>query len=279
MVLIGYVGTACAALTFAVMLIYVALADPTSQDWVTGIVDAFIIAITIIVVAIPEGLPLAVTISLAYSMKKMALDNNLVKRLEACETMGNATNICSDKTGTLTEGRMALVEGWFADSFVREDGFEEFFAKFKDGLSAPPGQSTWKKAAATDGWLEPLLQNIGINSSGEVTYGFTYFAPPRDKEPVSLPWLADKALQAKPMPPEWGEDRAKEARFVQVWKDRPDHFNMTELALLSFAHKLDYDTIDAKQKGVLKVVPFNSKVSDVWRRERMFSEREEELSV
>ena len=170
--------------------------------------------------------------------------------------MGNATNICSDKTGTLTEGRMALVEGWFAENFVREEGFDSFFGPFKSGPT-PLGEDAWKKGPA---WLEAVLQNIGINSSGEVTYGFTYFAPPRDKEPVSLPWLGDKSLQAQKMPESWGEDRAKEARFVQVMKDRPDHFNMTELALLTFAHKLDYNTIEAKQQGVLKVVPFNSKV-------------------
>jgi P-type Ca2+ transporter type 2C len=58
------------------------------------VLHAFIIAVTIVVVAVPEGLPLAVTISLAYSTKKMLKDNNLIRVLSACETMGNATNIC-----------------------------------------------------------------------------------------------------------------------------------------------------------------------------------------
>lgn len=71
-----------------------------------------ITAITIVVVAVPEGLPLAVTISLAYSMMKMLKDNNLVRHLDACETMGGATNICSDKTGTLTENRMTVTHAW-----------------------------------------------------------------------------------------------------------------------------------------------------------------------
>jgi len=70
----------------------------TLQD----IVKSFLIAVTIIVVAVPEGLPLAVTIALAYSVNKMKDENNLVKQLASCETMGGATNVCSDKTGTLT---------------------------------------------------------------------------------------------------------------------------------------------------------------------------------
>mmetsp|Transcript_3446 Transcript_3446/g.8007 ORF Transcript_3446/g.8007 Transcript_3446/m.8007 type:complete len:1159 (-) Transcript_3446:319-3795(-) len=259
-VLISYVGTASAVLTFLVTMTYIATSDPSSTAWLMGTIDAFILSITIIVVAIPEGLPLAVTISLAYSMKKMALDNNLVKALAACETMGNATNICSDKTGTLTEGRMSLVCGWFADTFVREDQFDSFFFQFKEGTT-PKGNEAWKNKPGNPPWLAPMLQNIGINSSGEVVYGFTYFAPPKDKEPVPLPWLKDEKLTSTPIPAEWGEERLKEARTIQVWKDRPDHFNMTELALLSFAHKLDFNTITAKKESdVLVLIPFDSKV-------------------
>ena len=66
------------------------------------IIKSFMIGVTIIVVAVPEGLPLAVTIALAYSVNKMKDENNLVKNLASCETMGGANTICSDKTGTLT---------------------------------------------------------------------------------------------------------------------------------------------------------------------------------
>lgn len=79
----------------------------------SDIVKLVINAITIVVVAVPEGLPLAVTIALAYGMLKMLEDNNLVRHLAACETMGGATNICSDKTGTLTQNVMTVVTGWF----------------------------------------------------------------------------------------------------------------------------------------------------------------------
>eukprot|EP01036_Dinobryon_divergens_P056980 gene56980-76081_t len=72
-------------------------------------------AVAVVLVSIPEGLPLAVTISLAYSTQKMMLDNNFIRVLAACETMGNVTDICSDKTGTLTENMMTVVEAWLAD--------------------------------------------------------------------------------------------------------------------------------------------------------------------
>ncbi|KAG6391129.1 hypothetical protein SASPL_148880 [Salvia splendens] len=71
-----------------------------------------LLPVTIVVVAVPEGLPLAVTLTLAYSMKKMMADKALVRRLSACETMGSATTICSDKTGTLTLNRMTVVEAY-----------------------------------------------------------------------------------------------------------------------------------------------------------------------
>ena len=66
-----------------------------------------------LVVAIPEGLPLAVAISLSFSVKKMLRDHNLVRKFYSCETMGNATTICSDKTGTLTTNRMTVVRSFF----------------------------------------------------------------------------------------------------------------------------------------------------------------------
>eukprot|EP00736_Rhodelphis_marinus_P009795 Rmarinus@m.10054 len=126
---IGQGGLAVAVVVFVLRMIYwiVDLAqDDIDFSWTDeagvlsshgGVLGFFIAAVTIVVVAVPEGLPLAVTIALAYSMKKMMADNNLVRRLEACETMGNATNICSDKTGTLTQNRMTVVKGIFGGQF------------------------------------------------------------------------------------------------------------------------------------------------------------------
>lgn len=84
----------------------------------------FMVAVTIIVVAVPEGLPMSVTLSLAYSMRKMTAANNLVRRMHACETIGAATVICSDKTGTLTMNKMRVSSLDFADRPEVGDGHE-----------------------------------------------------------------------------------------------------------------------------------------------------------
>ena len=102
-----------------------------------------IIGVTVLVVAVPEGLPLAVTLSLAYSVKKMMADNNLVRHLDACETMGNATTICSDKTGTLTTNRMTVVQAfccgkhWKPDRYRRTQKFRYFLVRGQESLHMP----------------------------------------------------------------------------------------------------------------------------------------------
>ncbi|KAJ5399081.1 hypothetical protein N7465_009570 [Penicillium sp. CMV-2018d] len=118
---IGALGTAAAGILFFVLL-FRFVADLPNHPEKTGamkgkeFVDILIVAVTVIVVAIPEGLPLAVTLALAFATTRMVKENNLVRVLRACETMGNATVICSDKTGTLTQNKMTVVAGtWGSD--------------------------------------------------------------------------------------------------------------------------------------------------------------------
>ncbi|XP_064160204.1 plasma membrane calcium-transporting ATPase 2 isoform X5 [Anguilla rostrata] len=122
---IGKAGLVMSAITVIILVLYFAIDNFVLQKrqwmpectpvYIQYFVKFFIIGVTVLVVAVPEGLPLAVTISLAYSVKKMMKDNNLVRHLDACETMGNATAICSDKTGTLTTNRMTVVQAYLGD--------------------------------------------------------------------------------------------------------------------------------------------------------------------
>lgn len=121
---IGNFGMVSAVLTFIVMVVLYFLAPEETRDpevnFYEYLLKAFIMGVTIVVVAVPEGLPLAVTLSLAYSTQKMMKDNNLIRVLAACETMGNATNICSDKTGTLTQNRMTVVQAWLQGALIED---------------------------------------------------------------------------------------------------------------------------------------------------------------
>ncbi|XP_007549390.1 plasma membrane calcium-transporting ATPase 2 isoform X6 [Poecilia formosa] len=127
---IGKAGLLMSAITVIILVLYFAINNFVleKRPWMTEctpiyiqyFVKFFIIGVTVLVVAVPEGLPLAVTISLAYSVKKMMKDNNLVRHLDACETMGNATAICSDKTGTLTTNRMTAVQCYVGDVHYKE---------------------------------------------------------------------------------------------------------------------------------------------------------------
>ncbi|PKA50857.1 Calcium-transporting ATPase 8, plasma membrane-type [Apostasia shenzhenica] len=119
--LIGIVGLSVAVLVLVVLMVryftghtsgsvQFIKGHTSAKDAIDGAVKILTVAVTIVVVAVPEGLPLAVTLTLAYSMRKMMADKALVRRLSACETMGSATTICSDKTGTLTLNQMTVVE-------------------------------------------------------------------------------------------------------------------------------------------------------------------------
>ena len=102
------------------------------SDWIQFggfLLNTVMIAVTVIVVAVPEGLPMSVTLSLALSMKRMLSTNNLVRKMHACETMGAATVICTDKTGTLTQNQMKVFEA----NFYGTDGITDII---KEGIAA-----------------------------------------------------------------------------------------------------------------------------------------------
>ncbi|KAL6013090.1 Calcium-transporting ATPase 2, plasma membrane-type [Asimina triloba] len=158
--IIGKIGLFFAVVTFAVMVqglvsrkIYEGTHWSWSGDDALEVLEYFAVAVTIVVVAVPEGLPLAVTLSLAFAMKKMMNDKALVRHLAACETMGSSTTICSDKTGTLTTNRMTVVKACICGNIKEVNNS----TSIPDLFSEIP-----------DSAVKILLQSIFNNTGGEV---------------------------------------------------------------------------------------------------------------
>ncbi|GJM84554.1 hypothetical protein PR202_ga00237 [Eleusine coracana subsp. coracana] len=187
---IGKVGVAVAVLVFAVLAARHFTGSTkdeqgnplfqknhvTFNSVFSGLVGIFQQAVTIIVVAIPEGLPLAVTLTLAFSMKRMVKENALVRRLSACETMGSVTAICTDKTGTLTLNQMKVTDFWV-------------------GNDRPAST-----AAVADTVVRLLRQGAGLNTTGSV-YRPDNVSPPEisgsPTEKALLSWaVEDLAMDA-----------------------------------------------------------------------------------
>jgi Ca2+-transporting ATPase len=171
---IAVIGTAAAVLMFCVLIIkyiiqYCNGSIPDEEknfaNILSEIVKIFISAITVVVVAVPEGLPLAVTLALAFATTRMLKDNNLVRVLNACETMGGATTVCSDKTGTLTQNKMTVVKG-VAGRYFGFDGPEQI-KKLADDLKNITGKSDPSNKEIKDGaeLLDVLVEGISINST------------------------------------------------------------------------------------------------------------------
>ncbi|KAJ1547338.1 Calcium-transporting ATPase 10, plasma membrane-type, partial [Nowakowskiella sp. JEL0078] len=193
-VLIGKIGVAAGICTFIGLMIRWAI------DWSKGLTpdvascstygatanitlmrmqqlaEHFVIGITVVVVAVPEGLPLAVTISLAFSMFKMIKDKCFVRHLSASETMGEATCICTDKTGTLTENRMTVVKAMVGDTVFTGAGSGEANS-FKFSTETLPSQMT-----------ELIGEAIAINSTCFIKYR------EKDKQPLFIGSATEGAL-------------------------------------------------------------------------------------
>ncbi|KAK4262398.1 hypothetical protein QN277_027963 [Acacia crassicarpa] len=157
--IIGKIGLFFAVVTFAVLvqgLLTRKFQEGSLLTWsgdeALQTLEFFAVAVTIVVVAVPEGLPLAVTLSLAFAMKKMMNDKALVRNLAACETMGSATTICSDKTGTLTTNRMTVVKTCICMNKKEVSN---------DASSTLPSD-------IPDSAVKLLLQSIFLNTGGDV---------------------------------------------------------------------------------------------------------------
>ena len=214
--------------------------------------QVFIVAVTIIVVAVPEGLPLAVTLALAFATTRMLKDNNLVRLLRACETMGNATTVCSDKTGTLTQNKMSTVAGIIGPS-----------SRFGDLKTPETPASTSPESPSKGKGLPPdsLVKGKGVRSVE---------SPTKQKEPVVGNANPDSSIPdfVSSLAPEVtsilrlsivanstafeGEDEGGRPTFIG---------SKTETALLSFAKDylgMDSVSLERANADVVQMVPFDS---------------------
>ncbi|ODV82923.1 hypothetical protein CANARDRAFT_30486 [[Candida] arabinofermentans NRRL YB-2248] len=216
----------------------------------TKFLNILITAITIVVVAVPEGLPLAVTLSLAFATTRMMKDGNLVRVLKSCETMGGATAICSDKTGTLTENKMKVVKGSIGGS------------KFDDSTS----KNDDEKLQFSHDIVPQLSENLKQNILTNIILNSTAFEAKKleegeeEEEVIAKPIVKEsfiskvlgKNTDAKP------KSNSYEEEFVG---------SKTEVALLKFA-KQTFDAISdsnpldkqrvLKQSSIVQIIPFES---------------------
>ncbi len=131
--------------------------------FITYLLQSVMLAVTLIVVAVPEGLPMAVTLSLAYSMRRMLKSNNLVRKMHACETMGATTVICTDKTGTLTENQMRVFD---TDFFIPESDSTHIYLDMAVNSTAEidfSGDKPKVSGNPTEGALLLWLNSKGID--------------------------------------------------------------------------------------------------------------------
>ncbi|KAF9879095.1 p-type calcium ATPase [Colletotrichum karsti] len=231
---IAKVGGAAALLLFVVLFIkfLVNLKNLGSADAKgQAFMKIFITCVTIVVVAVPEGLPLAVTLALSFATNRMMKDNNLVRVLKACETMGNATTVCSDKTGTLTQNKMTVV----ATTLGKSVSF--------GGTDAPLEEPTTEKSAG--GNSNP---NAGrTNAVSNVSLGdFTKSLSQETKQLV----IQGNAVNSTAFE---GDDEG-EKTFIG---------SKTEVALLTFCRdQLGAGPVEEERtnSNVVQVVPFDSAV-------------------
>lgn len=229
--------------------------DLTPAQKGSKFMNIFITAVTIIVVAVPEGLPLAVTLALAFATTRMTKDGNLVRVLRACETMGSATAVCSDKTGTLTENKMTVVKG-----FVGETNFDDTTHNTDTTLRS----DEILKRSCEKSLLIDILTNISLN--GTAFENKQHIGG--DKELTENPYhKSNKNLFP------WSRNNKTEELINDAVNKGTDEFigSKTETALLSLAkkslnmndlHHLRNNPAELGVEEVVQVIPFES--SNKW---------------
>ncbi|OWZ02861.1 Calcium-translocating P-type ATPase [Phytophthora megakarya] len=170
---LGKMGVVVATLIFVVLCARFSIetfAQEPRQTWeaayLRDYLSYFILGTTILVVAIPEGLPLAVAIALALAVRRMLRGRSLVRHLAACETVGNATTLCADKTGTLTANQMSVARLWLAPE--NENDFISLLDNTPEASQVDFNSPDTAKVVMNDVMISTLCEGIALNSTAEL---------------------------------------------------------------------------------------------------------------
>ncbi|GAA5867850.1 hypothetical protein JCM8547_003395 [Rhodosporidiobolus lusitaniae] len=249
--LIAKLGSAAGLLLFVALMIrfFVQLKtipDRSADDKAQAFIQVLIIAVTVVVVAVPEGLPLAVTLALAFATRRMTKMNLLVRVLGACETMANATVVCTDKTGTLTTNKMTVVAGSIGVHLKFVAGLEENQKRTNANDDRDPEKVTAEDAdgekAAPPAEIKPRHGRLDF-STDAANIG-SHVSP-------ALRKLLNESIVINSTAFEGTDEHGAEGVFVG---------SKTETALMSFAAGQGWPHYKAVREGakVVQMVPFSS---------------------
>jgi len=250
--LIAKVGSAAGLILFTALMIryfvQIGTNNPVRTANQKGIafVDILIIAVTLVVVAVPEGLPLAVTLALAFATKRMTEENLLVRVLGSCETMANASVVCTDKTGTLTQNSMTVVAGSIGIHAKFVNNLEENKARTNapDHHPEPAVEKDITDANEIKERQQSLVRKHADDFSLEQSNVNTVLSP-------QLKTLFNEAIAINSTAFEDTDSETGTLQFVG---------SKTETALLTFAKELGWDDYKKTRESatVVQMVPFSS---------------------
>ncbi|CBQ73871.1 related to putative calcium P-type ATPase NCA-2 [Sporisorium reilianum SRZ2] len=260
--LIAWLGSTAGIVLFTALMIrfFVHLAQEpnrSSNDKAQDFINILIIAVTVVVVAVPEGLPLAVTLALAFATKRMTNMNLLVRLLGACETMANASVVCTDKTGTLTQNEMSVVAGSIGVNFKFADRLEANRKRVEtEHDAASASQTRIVEQAELNQSISTPLQRLLNDSIAINSTAFEEAEQDGDaKDEVANPVVAVKKHGLMGL-----FKSSKKAATEEKKKDVGFVGSKTETALLKMAKELKWEDYRASRERaeVVQMIPFSS---------------------
>ncbi|EST09492.1 Cation-transporting P-type ATPase, N-terminal [Kalmanozyma brasiliensis GHG001] len=260
--LIAWLGSTAGIVLFTALMIrfFVHLAQEpnrSSNDKAQDFINILIIAVTVVVVAVPEGLPLAVTLALAFATKRMTKMNLLVRLLGACETMANASVVCTDKTGTLTQNEMSVVAGSIGINFKFADRLEANRKRVETEHDA--GSSTQTRIVEQNDLNSNISAPLQRLFNDSIAINSTAFEEAKseddDEAAVANPVAKVKKFGLS------GLFKSKKAAATEE-KKKENGFvgSKTETALLKMAKDLNWEDYRASRERaeVVQMIPFSS---------------------